>query len=145
MNAVCDIDITLHAEKKNDMKDKIESDNNTQTYSRVKERALDNARTYIDKRFDRDRRMRRLNRYETDFAEHVFSLAGANSHFMDAPCGSGRFFKLFSQSKRLTMVDLSPAMLQVAKETAEGLGDLRHVQFIEADIKAVPMPNDSVS
>ena len=103
----------------------------------------EDANSYVERRFNRDARMRRLDKFERKFAIYVFALAGDGCQVVDIPCGSGRFLKIFSRAKRLTMVDLSPAMLQVAKETAEATESFQQIQFIQADITSIPLPDES--
>lgn len=93
------------------------------------------AKVYIETRFDSSRRIRRLNRIEVDFARQVMDLVGPSASVLDAPCGTGRFLDIFKNARRLTMLDFSPAMLGVVREKAaqyEGI-DIR-----QGDVSALP-------
>jgi ubiquinone/menaquinone biosynthesis C-methylase UbiE len=101
---------------------------------------MDVARKYEQKRFAGRRRMRHLDRIEKDFAHHVFALVGPQARVVDIPCGSGRFFDVFSEAQDLVMADLSESMLAVVKE--------RHplsakVRLIQANVTDIPVPDDS--
>jgi len=105
---------------------------NTVTNEKV---TIDKAKNYEKKRFTRRYRMRRLDRLEKAFAMQVVEMLG-NS----VPCGDGRFFDIFSNAKKLTMIDYSENMLAVAKEK---IGDAKNVEFVRADISNLPLPADS--
>lgn len=79
---------------------------------------VEKAYNYIDRRFHRDKRMKRLDRFEHSFAKRLFDKTGQAACIVDVPCGSGRFFDIFSGAKELIMIDLSANMLQVAAEKA---------------------------
>ncbi len=101
---------------------------------------IEEARNYEHQRFERRQRMRRLDRREKDFAKHVFDMVGPQASIVDVPCGSGRFYDVFSQARELVMVDLSESMLQVVRER---LNPPEHVRLIEAGVTDIPVPSDS--
>ena len=94
---------------------------NTVTSEKV---TIDKAKNYEKKRFTRRYRMRRLDRLEKAFALQVVEMLGNIAHIVDVPCGDGRFFDIFSNAKKLTMIDYSENMLAVAKEK---IGDAKNV------------------
>lgn len=100
---------------------------------------IDKARNYEKKRFKRRYRTRRLNRFEKAFALRVVGMLGNVAHIVDVPCGSGRFFDMFSKTRKLTMVDYSENMLAAAKEK---IGDAKNVEFVRADISNLPLPDN---
>jgi len=102
-------------------------------------RTIEQAEDY-EKKFTHGPKNKRLNRLEKDFARRVFELVGSDSHIVDVPCGSGRFFEIFSKARQLTMVDYSVNMLKVCKERFGALGNVR---LIEADISSLPLPDNS--
>ena len=107
---------------------------NTVTSEKV---TIDKAKNYEKKRFTRSYRMRRLDRLEKAFALQVVEMLDNGVHIVDIPCGDGRFFDVFSNAKKLTMIDYSENMLAVAKEK---IGNAKNVEFIRADISNLPMP-----
>jgi ubiquinone/menaquinone biosynthesis C-methylase UbiE len=110
---------------------------NTVTNEKV---TIDKAENYEKKRFTRRYRMRQLDRLEKAFALQVVEMLGNGVHIVDVPCGDGRFFDIFSNAKKLTMIDYSENMLAVAKEKT---GNAKNVEFIRADISNLPLPADS--
>jgi ubiquinone/menaquinone biosynthesis C-methylase UbiE len=110
---------------------------NTVTSEKV---TVDKAKNYEKKRFTRRYRMRRLDRLEKAFALQVVEMLSNSVHIVDVPCGDGRFFDIFSNAKKLTMIDYSENMLAVAKEK---IGNAENVEFVRADISNLPLPADS--
>jgi SAM-dependent methyltransferase len=105
-----------------------------------KARSLDDAAGYCEKRFEGSRRQRRLNRRELDFAQDVMDLAGPDSSVLDAPCGSGRFFHIFSKARKLTMLDYSEAMIKVVQDR---YGQDKALNLVQGDIAALPFEDQS--
>ena len=101
---------------------------------------IEQARDYEQRRFTRQRRMKRLDRFEKAFAQRLFDMVGSDAHIVDIPCGNGRFFHIFSKAKKLTMADYSPNML---KATEERLGTSENVKLLQADISAIPLYDGS--
>jgi SAM-dependent methyltransferase len=64
---------------------------------------------------------------------------------VDAPCGAGVAFAALSQRQRLRYLalDLSPVMLERARQRALSLG-LDQIEFIEGDAERIPLENGSV-
>ena len=108
---------------------------NTVTSERV---TIDKAKNYEKKRFTISYRMRRLDRLEKAFALQALKMLGNAAHIVDVPCGDGRFFYIFSNAKKLTMIDYSENMLAVAKEKT---GNPQNVDFVRADISNLPLPD----
>ena len=100
---------------------------------------IEQAKTYEKKRFSRRYRTRRLNRFEKTFALQMVEMLGDDVHIVDIPCGNGRFFDIFGNAKKLTMVDYSENMLAAAKEK---IGDAKNVEFVRADISNLPLPDN---
>lgn len=113
----------------------------------AKETALRNevgqeeAAVYEDKRFTRSKRMQLLNAMEMQFAQRAMDLVGPEGSVLDMPCGSGRFFEIFSPAKELYLFDYSAAMLDqlVIRHPEAKTRDLR-----AADILAIPLEDNSV-
>ena len=101
---------------------------------------IDRAKDYEGKRFGTRFRTRRLDKIEKVFARRLFDMAGSNSHILDIPCGSGRFFNVFSKAEKLTMADYSANMLKVCEEK---FGISENVRLIQADISTIPLPDGS--
>ena len=118
------------------MADKIDILKNTVTNEKV---TIDKAKNYEKKRFTCSYRMRRLDRLEKAFASQVVEMLGNGVHIVDIPCGDGRFYDIFSNVKKLTMIDYSENMLAVVKEK---FGDAKNVEFVRADISNIPLPGD---
>lgn len=110
---------------------------NTVTSEKV---TIDKAKNYEKKRFTRSYRMRRLDRFEKAFALQIIEMLGNSVHIVDVPCGDGRFFDIFSNAKKLTMIDYSENMLATAKEK---IGNAKNVEFVRADVSSLPLPADS--
>jgi ubiquinone/menaquinone biosynthesis C-methylase UbiE len=110
---------------------------NTVTNEKV---TIEKAKTYEKKRFSRRYRTRRLNRFEKAFALRLVEMLGNSVHIVDVPCGDGRFFDIFSNANKLTMIDYSENMLAATKEK---VGDAKNVEFVRADISNLPLPADS--
>jgi SAM-dependent methyltransferase len=64
---------------------------------------------------------------------------------VDAPCGAGAAFVALSPRQRLRYLalDLSPLMLQRARERAHAFG-LDQIEFFEGDAEHIPLENGSV-
>lgn len=67
--------------------------------------------------------------------------AQASGEVLEVAVGSGRNLPFYPEGVRLTGVDLSPAMLQVARDRARRLG--LAVELREADAQALPFPDAS--
>lgn len=101
---------------------------------------IEQARSYNERRFGRVRRMKRLGKLEKEFARRLFGMAGKHSCIVDIPCGSGRFFDIFSHAKKLIMLDYSESMLKAAEEK---IGGAENVRLIQAEISAIPLSDNS--
>lgn len=102
-------------------------------------RTIKQARDY-EKKFTCSFKNKRLNKLERDFGRYAFELVGIDSHIVDVPCGSGRFFEIFSKARQLTMLDYSINMLKICEER---FGAPDNVRLIEADISSLPLPDNS--
>ena len=67
-------------------------------------------------------------------------------HVLDAGCGSGRYLlhALRRGASRVTGVDLSPAMLERAREALGDYDDTAHVDLRQGDLAALPLPGAMV-
>ena len=74
------------------------------------------------------------------FARSVVELVSAQASILDAPCGSGRFFKILSKAKQLTMLDLNPAMLETLQENFHEKGSL---DLVNGDVAKLPFEDGS--
>lgn len=111
--------------------------NNTVT---MKEVTIEEARQYEQKRFAHRYRTRRLDKFEKAFARRLCQMVGSEGHIVDVPCGSGRFFDIFSKAKSLTMIDYSAGMLKTVEER---YGIAENVRMIQADIASLPLDDNS--
>lgn len=100
---------------------------------------FEKAYSYIDRRFKRDARMSRLNLFEHDFAQRLFNMIGPDSCIVDVPCGSGRFFDIFSGASNLILIDLSANMLQVA---AQKIGTSPGVKLMQGNVCSMSLPDN---
>ncbi len=98
------------------------------------------SQTYCKNRFDTSGRMRKLNRLELEFAESVMALLGPGSSVLDAPCGSGRFFEIFSPAEQYTMLDYNPEMLKVISDR---YGQNNNLKLVQGDIVDLPFEDGS--
>jgi ubiquinone/menaquinone biosynthesis C-methylase UbiE len=83
--------------------------------------------------------MRKLDRYEKAFAQHLLDMIGSDSHILDIPCGNGRFYGIFTRVRKLTMADYSENMLAAAREKTN---NAKNVEFVRADISNLPLPDN---
>lgn len=100
---------------------------------------FEEAKVYEEKRFDRRYKTRKVNRFEKAFAKNMYEMVGREAVIVDVPCGSGRFFKIFSKARKLIMVDYSENMLNAAKERFE-IGE--NVQMLQGEITNLPLESD---
>ena len=101
---------------------------------------LEHAINYENIRYYSNRRGRRLNLLDQKFAGYLLALVGHEAHIVDVPCGTGRFFNVFSRAGKLSMVDYSQNMLQVVRER---YGEHDHVKYLQGDIKVLPLEDGS--
>jgi ubiquinone/menaquinone biosynthesis C-methylase UbiE len=90
---------------------------------------------------DYDRRWRPYIDATMQAALEGVSFSG-DEHILDAPCGTGELERLLLSKwpdLTITGVDISPCMLQVAKNKDHE----RRVTWIEADIEGLPLPDHS--
>ena len=62
-------------------------------------KTIEQARNYESDRYSKPARGRRLDRKDKAFAQKLYGMVGRNAHIVDVPCGSGRFFEIFSKSE----------------------------------------------
>ena len=98
------------------------------------------AATYCHRRFEGSRRMHKLNRCEMGFARRLMDMVGPQASILDAPCGSGRFFEVFSPARRYVMLDFDPAMLKVIQDTH---GQKCLLELVQGDVTDLPFPADT--
>jgi ubiquinone/menaquinone biosynthesis C-methylase UbiE len=65
----------------------------------------------------------------------------ASGEVLEVAVGTGRNFPFYPQGVRLTGIDLSPAMLEIARKRADGLG--ANVYLREGDAQELPFPGTS--
>ena len=105
-------------------------------------RDLDSAKDYDNERFNKSKRMQRLDAWEQEFAELVFHrVGGPQATILDMPSGNGRFFDTFKSAQKLSLFDYAPTMLEalVAKHPTAASYDLK-----QGDIMNIPMNDGSV-
>lgn len=102
--------------------------------------SLEDAKVYEQTRFNRDQRMKKIDRFEKAFAERVFGMVGSDSHIVDVPCGNGRFYDVFSSAREITMIDYSENMLSA---TSERIGKKENIKMLCADITALDLLDNS--
>ena len=96
------------------------NDDNSQARHTAKKDAKYSAENYIEKRFNKSNRMRRLNKIETRFvSETVKNIPHKNNFHIDIPCGSGRLSNALSEFGKHNYlgIDLSEDMLSEAQRT----------------------------
>ncbi|MEV6873097.1 class I SAM-dependent methyltransferase [Amycolatopsis sp. NPDC051128] len=90
------------------------------------------------------------SRYDRDigFFERVqfrggreWACAQAHGDVLEVAVGTGRNLPHYPAGARLTGIDFSPAMLDIARRRASGLG--REIELREADAQALPFPDAS--
>ena len=118
----------------------IQIDSSVKVAGKVRKRTIEQARSYEANRYSKRRRGRRLNRIDKAFALKVYAMVGDNSCIVDVPCGSGRFYDIFSKAKSLIMVDCDSNMLKVAWERH---GQAENVKMLQADILSLPLDDNS--
>ncbi len=99
------------------------------------------AREYEAHRFNRRRRTQRIDRWEKAQLKDIFARYGEGARVLDVPCGTGRFFDILKSAPELTMIDVSDAMLTVARERIEGHANARAMQ---ANITELPLTDQCV-
>jgi SAM-dependent methyltransferase len=102
-------------------------------------RTIGEARDY-EKKYQFRPKWQRRDRFEKAFARYAFEMAGKDSHVVDIPCGSGRFFEIFSKARKLTMADYSQNMLGVCEEK---FGTPDNVEFVEGEISSLLLSDNS--
>ncbi len=100
---------------------------------------VEEAKVYEEKRFGRLYKTRKVNRFEKTFAKNMYEMVGREAIIVDVPCGSGRFFEIFSKARKLIMVDYSENMLNAAKEKFE-IGE--NAQMLRGEISNLPLEDD---
>ncbi len=103
-------------------------------------KTIEQARNYESDRYSKPARGRRLDRKDKAFAQKLYAMVGRDAHIVDVPCGSGRFFEIFSKAAKLTMVDYSESVLKVAEER---YGIPENVKMLQGDIVSLPLSDNS--
>lgn len=99
---------------------------------------VEDARRYEKARFNKGK-MLKYDKFEKLFAQRLFRMVGSDSHIVDIPCGSGRFFEFFSKAKKLVMADYSINMLKICEQK---FGTSDKVRLIQCDILSISLPDD---
>ncbi len=90
---------------------------------------------------------RRLTTWrETQLARRALKLAGNPESVLDMPCGAGRFWPMLAAhpTRRLLAGDRSPAMLEIARGSAQA-AVLSRVESLQAlDAFGLSLPDDAV-
>ena len=115
-------------------------DSSVKVAGKVRKRTLTQANNYEANRYSKRGRGRRLDRIDKAFAGKVYDMVGVNSCIVDVPCGSGRFYDIFSKAKSLIMVDCDDNMLEAAQER---YGQADNVKMLKADIASLPLEDNS--
>jgi len=118
---------------------KLQMDSSVKVSGKVRKRTLGQARGYEANRYSKRRRGKRLDRADKAFAQKIYNMLGDNSCIVDVPCGSGRFYDIFSKAKSLIMVDCDHNMLKVAREK---YGQAENVKMLQADISSLPLDDN---
>jgi ubiquinone/menaquinone biosynthesis C-methylase UbiE len=87
--------------------------------------------------------LRRLSaRREMRLVLGALAAAGTEGEVLDVPCAAGRLVPtLLERATRVTGVDLSPAMVAVAREALAGPIAAGRVLLLEGDAAALPFPD----
>ncbi len=104
-----------------------------------KTRSAQQAEDYVDIRFNKSRRMQKLDQMERLFAERLVDRLEKPSTILDIPSGNGRFTSILSSGGNIINVDYDINMLNALKTHSTDTSI--HVQ---ADITAIPMPSNSI-
>ncbi len=105
-------------------------------------RDLDNAKDYDRERFEKSSRMKRLNRWELEFARLAFQRAGGrDAEILDMPCGNGRFYESFKTAKKLRLLDYAPTMIEALLEKHP---EAARWEPAQGDIMNIPLKDESV-
>ncbi len=118
----------------------LQIDSSIKVAGKIRKRTLEQANSYEANRYSKRRRGRRLDRIDKAFARKVYAMVGGDSCIVDVPCGSGRFYDIFSKAKSLIMVDCDSNMLKVARERH---GQAENVKMLHADIASLPLDDNS--
>jgi ubiquinone/menaquinone biosynthesis C-methylase UbiE len=105
------------------------------------QRTLDQARVYEKNRFGKSQRGIRLDTIDKEFAQSLLDMVGMESTVLDIPCGTGRFYPIFSKVNKLIMIDRDASMLESLKER-HNPGD--NAQVLEGDITSIQLDDNSV-
>jgi ArsR family transcriptional regulator len=112
---------------------------------RVRQRNQDAASSYFAEHADRWDRLRNLHVPDTDIESAILAAAGPGPFhaFLDIGTGTGRMLELFAdRARRATGLDLSPAMLAVARSNLERAGH-NHIHVRLADADNLPVVRES--
>ncbi len=104
-----------------------------------KTRSAQQAEDYIDIRFNKSRRMQKLDQMERLFAQSLADRLEKNSTILDIPSGNGRFTSILSSGGDVINMDYDANMLHALK-----VQDAETGLHIQGDITAIPMPDDSI-
>src|SRR5919197_4103889 len=102
---------------------------------------IDRWRRYWDKHATQyDRQMRFFERVLFGDSR-LWVCSQARGDVLEVAIGTGRNLQFYPQGVRLTGIDLSPAMLNIARGRARELG--REVELREGDAQTLPFPDGS--
>jgi SAM-dependent methyltransferase len=107
---------------------------------KIGKRTVDQAQSYEQNRFAKRPRGRKLDKIDKAFAQRMLDMVGLESCIVDVPCGTGRFYNVFSKAKKLIMIDRDPNMLKVLSERYVAA---ENVQLAEGDITSLPLEDNT--
>ena len=102
-----------------------------------REGAAEYARTYT-----RSPLRRPWNRRKLSVVLGALSRAGASGEMLDVPCAAGRLVPvLLERASRVTAVDLSPAMVEVARASLRAEVEAGRAVVVEGTAESLPFPD----
>ena len=82
------------------------------------------------------------NRREFSVVRRALAVAGASGEVLDVPCAAGRLVPvLLERASRVTAVDLSPAMVEVARASHRAEVEAGRAIMVEGAAESLPFPD----
>lgn len=109
--------------------------NNEKMTAEKIQKAYDGIASEYEKRIWFDQHILGVNRHRKKL------LAQANGKILDVACGTGQNFEMYKKNSEITAIDLSPNMLEAARENANKLN--LNIKFVVMDAENLEFPNQS--
>lgn len=92
-------------------------------------------------KYERSFARRLSNRRELAIVDRALAEADVHGHVLDCPCGAGRLTPtVLAHADRVTAVDLSPAMVEQARDALAPLAVGDRLDFAVASVDDLPFP-----